>query len=542
MKAILHTLLVALLGLGAMSGHNGGAVGLSAAQVAQPSAQASGAVRIGVLHDGTYEIVTVPLEQYVSRVLAGEAAPDSPPASLEALAVAIRTYTANNVGRHRAEGFDLCDQTHCQVMRTQNDNTDRAAQATAGQILLYQGKPATVYYSASCGGRTEKPSNVWPGAEDPPYLPIHDDDGCDGFPTWSTDLFDTDLQRALLASGFRGTLRDVRVLTRDQSGRVQRIQVDGMEPREITAQDLRMAVGRVIGFQHIQSTAFDLRRTRQSTHFSGRGSGHGVGLCVIGSMKLAASGQSSTDILARYYPGTQIGPFGDRLTTVLQPSLVEEAPLVLPPVESANAAPVPASPPSAPAPFPVARPDAAASAPPREINDPVVTTDLVIVVPADVAGERVALTALAIRERASVAQALGVTPARVRIRVHETAEQFERASGRPSFQLGALVGDEIQLAPLWLLRERGMLERTLRHQFVHLMADSILPERPAWIREGAAVYFADPAGANTARAACPGDEELRQPVSVGAMGDALGRARACFERQISGGRDWRRVR
>jgi len=142
-------------------------------------------IRIGVLKNGSYEIVALPMETYVARVLAGEALPGSEPAALETLAIAIRTYALGNRGRHRADGFDLCDQTHCQVMRTATPATERAALATVGQVLLYNGQPATVYYSASCGGRTEKPSNVWPGSEDPPYLPSRPDDGCEGFPEWS---------------------------------------------------------------------------------------------------------------------------------------------------------------------------------------------------------------------------------------------------------------------------------------------------------------------------------------------------------------------
>jgi hypothetical protein len=74
------------------------------------------------------------------------------------------------------------------------------------------------------------------------------------------------------------------------------------------------------------------------------------------------------------------------------------------------------------------------------------------------------------------------------------------------------------------------------------MVDDVLPARPEWIREGAAAYFAAPRAVSSARPPCPQDAELQQPLSVGAFGDALARARACFEGQISGGRDWRRVR
>ena len=124
----------------------------------------------------------MPLETYVARVLAGEAARDSAPAALEALAVTIRTFALANRDRHRADGFDLCDETHCQVVRTATPATDRAASATAGQVLMRNGLVASVFYSASCGGRTEIPSDVWPGADDPPYLPTADDDACEGAP------------------------------------------------------------------------------------------------------------------------------------------------------------------------------------------------------------------------------------------------------------------------------------------------------------------------------------------------------------------------
>src|SRR4051812_24882680 len=159
-------------------------------------------VRVGILKPGGgYSVVVLPMDTYVARVLAGEAVRDSQPAALEALAITIRTFALANRGRHRADGFDLCDQTHCQVLRTATPPTTRAAPATAGRVPLPNGPPAPVYYSASCGGRTQLPSDVWPGAEDPPFLPSKADDACDGAPAWTAELHEMDLQRALRASG-----------------------------------------------------------------------------------------------------------------------------------------------------------------------------------------------------------------------------------------------------------------------------------------------------------------------------------------------------
>jgi SpoIID/LytB domain protein len=502
----------------------------------------SDSIRIGVLKNGSYEIVVLPIETYVARVLAGEALPGSEPAALETLAIAIRTYALENRGRHRGDGFDLCDQTHCQVMRTSNAATEKAALTTASQVLLYKGQLATVYYSASCGGRTEKPSNVWPGSEDPPYLPSRRDDGCDGFPEWSTELSVADLQRALRAAGFTGVLRTLKIAERNESGRAARIALDGMTPTEISGQDLRAAVGRTLGWQYLQSAAFQLKRSGNAFRFSGHGNGHGVGLCVIGSAKLAETGETAGQILERYFPGTTIGSIGPRLTAAPpereRPSIAPTAPIATAP-PPAVVAPAPPRPAAAP---PADTATAAAAPDPSAISN--APTDVVISLPEGDEGERTMMMALLRRERDALARTLGVVPpARLTIRFLPTTEAFERTAGRPWFTLGATaVTGEMQFVPLPVLRDRGVLERTIRRQLVHLMADAALDGRPAWVREGAAVHFSEGADGPSNRVACPDDVELTRPLSMGAFGDASRRARACFERQLSARKDWRAVK
>jgi stage II sporulation protein D (peptidoglycan lytic transglycosylase) len=472
-------------------------------------------IRIGVLKNGSYEIQTVPLETYVARVLTGEALPGSEPAALQTLAIAIRTYALGNRGKHRADGFDLCDQTHCQVMRSSTPINERAALATAGQVLLYKGQPATVFYSASCGGRTEKPSNVWPGADDPPYLPSQHDDGCEGAPEWSTELSIADLQRSLRAGGFSGVLRNVRIATRNESGRAARLTLDGMTPAEISGQDLRAVIGRTLGWQYLQSAAFELKRSGNAFRFAGHGNGHGVGLCVIGSTKLATAGETAPQILKRYFPGTTIGA-----VATTGPSLTG-APPERPPVS-----------------LPV-RP-AVATAPPPPVTPP---PDMAISLPEDDEGARTMMTTLVRRERDELALALRISaPQRVTVHFHPTTEMFERITGRPWFTLGAVAGADLQFVPLAVLRDRGVLERTIRRQLVHLLIDTVLAERPVWVREGAAVHFAEAQDGPQSRVVCPQDVELTRPVSMGAYGDASRRARICFERQLASGKDWRDVR
>jgi hypothetical protein len=160
-------------------------------------------------------------------------------------------------------------------------------------------------------------------------------------------------------------------------------------------------------------------------------------------------------------------------------------------------------------------------------------------------GERDAIIELAARERDDLAKALGVPPpARLSLRFHATTDSYARVTARPWFTSGAIVSSEIHLPPLAALRDRGVLERMLRRQVVHLLVDDELSRRPAWVREGAALYFADgetPPSTPNRAASCPTDLELLKPVSPGAMGTAYAEARACFEKQIASGRTWREV-
>jgi SpoIID/LytB domain protein len=479
---------------------------------------ASVTLRVGLLRGGSYDVSSIPLETYVARVLAGEAARDSPPGALEALAVAIRTFALSNRGRHRADGFDLCDQTHCQVVRTATAVTERATQATAGQALYFEGELASIYYSASCGGRTSRPSLVWPGAADPPYLPSQFDAACEGQPEWEAEIRASDLHRALTTAAFKGSLRSARVAARDDSGRVAKIRLDGMTPGEISAQDLRIAIGQTGGMPSVQSATFELRQIGDVYRFTGHGYGHGVGLCVIGSVNMAASGATAAAILGQYFPGTTIGPSGPKLTAV---------PAATPASARATTtvSPNPAPPP----------PPAAVPAPSRpeivfwgEEND------------------RDALIKLASTARDDLSAALGVpTPMRLTVRVHQSASTYERATSQPWFTLGAVAGGEIHLTSVVSLRDRGMLERTLRRQIAHVLTAPALAARPRWVQDGAWLFFADggaAGGRSDSRVACPTDTELARPVSAGALADAWARARACFARQIGSGRSWRDVK
>lgn len=498
----------------------------------RPAIRVPGTVRVGIADAHGYTVRELPLEEYVAGVLTGEAARDSDPAVLQALAVAIRTYALRNLSRHQADGFDVCDQTHCQVLRRPTPATTAAADRTAGRVLTWRGALALVYYSASCGGHTQVPSAVWTGAEDPPYLPSRPDDGCGGDPVWSVQVAGADIERTLRNAGYTGTLKRLRVQARDRSGRVTRVGLDGMRPSSIPGPDLRMALGPT----QVKSTAFEVHAEGDAYAFFGHGYGHGVGMCVIGATRLASRGESAEALLARYYPGTVLGTVQTDAASVA----VGAAPPAPPPSGSASR--------SAPAGRAVPAPSRAeaGTGAARPTTAPAAGTSLDLPDPASapVSPDRGELDALIAAARSQLATRLGApAPQNLSLVVHADDRAFERATGRHWFTFGAVAGPTIHLMPLEQLRQRGVLERVIRREVAHAIVDAPLRERPQWVRDGVALYFADPdAGDAEPRGPCPADVELLDPVSAGALAQAYAAARRCAARQIARGRSWRDVK
>ena len=267
---------------------------------AELTAVSTRTVTLGLVSGGRVE--EVPLELYVARVLAGEGEPNAPEATQQALAIAIRTYAIFNTGKHKLDGYDLCDATHCQVPRAAGHaNSRRAAMATAGHILTYQGSPAEIFYSASCGGKSEAVADAWQKTARSYLRSIKDDVHDDDVP-WTLSLPLADVQADLERSGFSGRLKNVEIASRSKSGRAAFLKVSGMRPDRVGGDQLRS----IVGFTKLRSTAFSVKKKDDTLLFTGRGYGHGVGMCVIGAGRRARRGETTADILRTYYPGLRI--------------------------------------------------------------------------------------------------------------------------------------------------------------------------------------------------------------------------------------------
>ena len=121
-------------------------------------------------------LLTLPLETYLLGVVPYEMSDSFPLEALKVQAVCARTYALSKL--NSSAEWDVTDNTNDQVFRgvpDKSENTARAVEETAGQVLTYNNKLITAWYSASNGGQTELPGNIWKGDSVPGCFAMTDD-------------------------------------------------------------------------------------------------------------------------------------------------------------------------------------------------------------------------------------------------------------------------------------------------------------------------------------------------------------------------------
>lgn len=260
-----------------------------------------------VLEGGRLCIVNhVRMAPYVASVVASELSFNVPEAN-KAQAVLARTYVARRLGA--GNHYDVTDHTGSQVYRGEDTVTSvsrAAAQATAGQVLTYQGDLADAYYYSSSGGYTANNETVWNGAP-VPYLRAVADPYDQGAPDhrWETSASRSAVLSAL-SSRFGGRVDGFEIISRTPSDRIHRVRLIGADRAEISGNQLRSAINAQLGWRMIRSTKMDIAVRGDQYVFTGAGFGHGVGMSQYGAMGQAREGRTYLQILAHYFTGTAV--------------------------------------------------------------------------------------------------------------------------------------------------------------------------------------------------------------------------------------------
>ena len=272
----------------------------------------------------------LPLELYLKGVIAREmpmGKGDSYFQALKAFAICARTYAISKLGKGHL--FDIYLDTRDQVyggLSSERILGNKAVDETQNMILTYDGRPAVIFYSASCGGHTANVKEVFSGNDEPYLQGVKDGDlpNCSIAPhfNWEEEYSANKFIKRLETAGYleRGiyTLRNVIVENRSSSGRVAELLVkvisDNGQEKNVTinGNKIRTVIRKSDDSNILQSTMFDVNFDGENVLIKGKGNGHGVGLCQWGAIYQSTQGKNYKDILSFYFPGTVIKEFNDK--------------------------------------------------------------------------------------------------------------------------------------------------------------------------------------------------------------------------------------
>lgn len=252
-------------------------------------------------YPGSLQVLNITsVENYLPGVVEAEAGKSGPEEYFRAQAVVARTYVYRNIDRHELDGYNLCDDTHCQVYPgiISDSLITGACKSTSGKVIIDRDSMLIVSaFHANCGGVTASSSDVWVAKY--PYLISIKDPWC-GYSrssTWKAAIplgVWNDFLR--LKNVEPGNETELYSSAGNQSARVSNYNVDGIH---VSKEDIRQRF-------NLRSSFFTLARTSDSIAVTGRGYGHGVGLCQDGARAMAAGKNSYEQITGFYYPGTFI--------------------------------------------------------------------------------------------------------------------------------------------------------------------------------------------------------------------------------------------
>lgn len=262
------------------------------------------------VRQGDGNVITMDMDTYLVGVVLAELPASFEPEAKKAQAVAARTFAlkAKITGGKHDDGSVCTSSGCCQAYTTVEDyysrggkaenveSAEAAVLATSGQVLTYEEQLIEATYFSCSGGSTEDAVAVW--GTDVPYLRAQASPGEEGakhysdMVTFSPEEFNEALGTSLSGDpkGWFG------MATYTSGDGVATMLIGG---KAYSGTQLRSLLG-------LRSTAFSVEATESQICITTKGFGHRVGMSQYGADAMAAGGSDYREILAYYYPGTQL--------------------------------------------------------------------------------------------------------------------------------------------------------------------------------------------------------------------------------------------
>jgi stage II sporulation protein D len=241
------------------------------------------------------------VEAYILGVLGSEMPNHWEPEALKAQAICARTFAL-----YLRENGVNPSALHLAYKGTKKETPAlrRIMAQTRGVVMLYKKDLFPAYFHSTCGGHTEDAHLVFGKDGIAPLRGVRCEYCKDSkYYQWRREIskreLEKDLKKAYPSLRDIWEVRPVGIGTGRHASQVE-IRYAGGSQR-MGANEFRLLVGP----NHLLSTAFEATDGGNTIKFSGKGWGHGVGLCQYGAGTMAQKGFTWQEILKKYYPGVE---------------------------------------------------------------------------------------------------------------------------------------------------------------------------------------------------------------------------------------------
>lgn len=245
------------------------------------------------------QTLSLPLEEYLVGVVAGEMPVSFEKEALKAQVVASRTFV---LSRHLKVDNTTNSQVYLtkeQMKKNWGDNYQKnlekiqqAIQETSYEVMTYQGEYISALFFSSSNGKTNNCEDYFQG--EVAYLKSvdsHWDLTIDPHNERSQTFSQTSLAKI-----FNTSSPKISITAYTSSGYVKSVVVNG---KTYTGREVREKLG-------LASSSFQIQFSSQGYTFTTLGSGHGVGMSQYGAQAMALANKNYKDILNHYYQNIEI--------------------------------------------------------------------------------------------------------------------------------------------------------------------------------------------------------------------------------------------
>ncbi len=262
-----------------------------------------GTIKIFKKNEKIIIINRIKLHDYIIRVIASELGSDQSEEIIRAFYLVIKSYTINNLKKHKSIGADLCDITHCQLYYGEKNNLKHLYNVTddlKDKYICYKNKIIEAYYSTICGPYTIDPSLIW--KKRLPYLKSKSNIYKGHFlaSTHKDYKWKAVFNKKKILKMF--SLNKLKIKKKVNNYVLEL----GDNKKTIKAQDFKRKIGHAIYWGKLKSLQFDLYEDEKNYIFKGYGSGNGVGFCLQEARELAIKKLSYIEILSFFFNDIKI--------------------------------------------------------------------------------------------------------------------------------------------------------------------------------------------------------------------------------------------